>query len=128
MGVWQFIQDQVLGCDFIYTKLFPARAKQADFRALSRHLGKYYFCFAGNSDAILFLLVYSAVYRFFQCRAAAWGDIFFSDLITNGRSGKSCTAYEYFRNKGCCDLCFARPCNRCGWRYAYRKTPYGKVC
>ena len=35
---------------------------------------------------------------------------FFSDLITNGRSGKSCTAYEYFRNKGCCDLCLSRPC------------------
>ncbi len=42
---------------------------------------------AGYSDTLLFLLVYSAVYRLYQCRVAAGGYILVPDFLPNGRPG-----------------------------------------
>ena len=44
-------------------------------------MGKLYSGASGNGDAFLFLLLHSAVYRFYQCGTAPWGDLFFSDFF-----------------------------------------------
>ena len=130
MGVWDFIQDQVLGMKwlnellgiglsalgldvngriggsiqfFIYDVLkitvllcvlifvisyiqsyFPPERSK---RILGRFHGiwaKYHRCSAGNGNAVLFLLLYSAVYWFYQRWTSFRRNFFFPDFISDG--------------------------------------------
>ena len=150
MGVWQFIQDQVLGMAwlndligrglsvlgldagdriggsiqfFLYDVLkitillclliFAISYIQSYFPPeRSRRIGafprpwcKYHFCFAGHCNALLFLLIHSAVYRFHRSRTAIRRYLFVLNFIPNGRSGQSYSSDEYFRRKGRSPLC-----------------------
>ena len=51
--------------------------------------GEHCVCLAGNRDTILFLFIYTTVYRFYKCRIAFGCNIFVPDFISYGRFGKS---------------------------------------
>ena len=85
-------------------------------------MGKYARCFAGDSYAVLLLLIHSAVYRVHQSRIAVGSDFFVSDFFTDGGFGKSGSFDEYFRSKSgdCLCGCGIADCH-------YRRNDSGKI-
>ena len=62
----------------VYSKLFPAGKNKKDTRQISRNMGKYYRRPAWYGNTVLLVFLYSAVYRLYKCRFAAWRYIFLS--------------------------------------------------
>ena len=65
----------------------------------------HYWCTAGNCDPVLFLLLNSDFYGIYQCRSAAWGDVFFLDFISDGGFGFIGITHECIWRKNCTCLC-----------------------
>ena len=63
---------------------FPPERTKKDNRQISRHRGKYNCRITRHSNAILFVFLYSVVYRFYNRRIAARRNIFLFDFFSNG--------------------------------------------
>lgn len=63
---------------------FPPGTNQENSWSISRNRGKHNRSPAWNSNTILFLLVYSVVYRLYKCRIAAWSNILVPYFFPDG--------------------------------------------
>ena len=90
MGVWDFIQDQVLGMRWL-NKLIGMGLSALGLDVNGR-IGDsvQFFIYDILKITILLLLVYPAVHWIYKCRASAWRNVFIFDLIAHGGFGKSC--------------------------------------
>lgn len=94
---------------FLNTELLSAGTQQPDPGPVSWNLGQYHVCAAGDTDTVLLLFVYSALYRLYGCRTAVRRNVFFSDFFADGGFRESSSADEHFRREGCDCLCDCRP-------------------
>ena len=91
----------------VYTRLFPvgANKKLGRFRGIG---GKLYCRIAWNRNAVLFLFLYSVIYRINKLRFAAWSYLLVLAFLSYCRPGISCSANEYIRLEVFCYLCCSR--------------------
>ena len=68
----------------VYSKLFSARKNKKDTRQISRNMGEYHRRPARYGNTVLLVFLYSAVYRVYKRRFAAWRNIFLFDFFANG--------------------------------------------
>ena len=69
---------------FVYSKLFSTGKNKKDTRQISWDMGQYDRCSARNSNTVLFLFLYSTVYRIYKRRFATWRYIFLFDFFAYG--------------------------------------------
>ena len=102
----------------LHPELLSAGTHQKDSWPISRHRRKLHRSPFGYSDAVLLLLVHSAVHWLHQCGSAAGCHILFPDFFPNGGFRKSGASDEHFWMEGRHRLCGTGPCD-CGcWRNA----------
>ena len=85
--IYVVIKITVLLCFLIFMisyiqSTFPP--EQENPEEISRDWGKYYRSPAWHGNAVLFLLVNSAVHWIYERRPAAWRDIFLFDFLSDG--------------------------------------------
>ena len=133
MGVWDFIQDQVLGMKWLNELLgiglsalgldvngriggsvqfFIYDVLKITVLLCGLIVGEHHLRSAGNSDPLLLLFLYPAVHRFYQCGTSLGCDVLLFDFITDGRFRKSCLVNEHFRCKSGDRLCDPWACDR----------------
>jgi len=79
-----FLYDVIKIPDLIYPELLSSGAEQKDHGQISWCGCEYRRGFAWDSNAFLFLLIYTDIHGIYQCRTSSGSDVFVPDIIPDG--------------------------------------------